>query len=152
MIQRIQTVFLFFAFAFQLSMIFLPLAFFILPDKNVFDFVLLDSNSESILNLQPVSLFALILLIIISFILLIIIFLFKNRSLQMKLCLVNIILLVLFQLLLFYIVWNAGQIKDVVTNYKISIAFPLVSAILAYLAYRFIRKDEKLIRSIDRIR
>lgn len=152
MIQRIQTVFLFFAFAFQLAMIFLPVASYILPDKKNIDFLFVEMKSESILNLQSASLFSLILLIINSIMLLIIIFLFGNRKLQMKSCLINIVMLVLFQLLLFYFVWDTGQMKDVLTNYKISIAFPLVSAILAYFAYRFIRKDEKLIRSIDRIR
>ncbi len=152
MIQRIQTVFLIFAFAFQLAMVFIPVASFVLPDKKIIEFVISGLQSDSILNLESFSFFILLLFIFNELMLFVIVFLYKNRTLQMKSCFINIILLVFFQLLLFFFIWDAGQVENVLTNYKVVMAFPLLSAIFTYLAFRSIKKDEKLIRSIDRIR
>ena len=38
------------------------------------------------------------------------------------------------------------------TSFKIPVSFPLIAAILDYLAIRNIGKDEALIRSVDRLR
>jgi hypothetical protein len=152
MIQRIQTVFLIIAFAFQLSMIFIPFASVTLQDKNIVEIIASGNRSDSTLNLSSYSVLSLLILIINAFLLLIVIFLYKNRQTQMRLCIVSVFLLLVFQLLLSFIVWNVGKTPDITVHYKIAIFFPLISAILSYLAFRSIKKDEKLIRSIDRIR
>jgi hypothetical protein len=80
------------------------------------------------------------------------IFLFKKRQLQIKLTQINCILMFLIYAIGF--VYGQYFISD--TNYTIvpgfSISFPLLSIIIAQLAVRNIRKDEKLVRSLDRIR
>ncbi|NLA23333.1 MAG: DUF4293 domain-containing protein, partial [Bacteroidales bacterium] len=45
-----------------------------------------------------------------------------------------------------------GKSLEAKVHFKIFIAFPIISAILLWLAMRAIGKDEALIRSIDRIR
>ena len=74
------------------------------------------------------------------------IFLYKNRKLQMRLCSLLIVLnafLVLFIPLLvhYYII-----------NQLWTICFPLISTLSSFLARIYIKKDEELVRSSDRIR
>jgi hypothetical protein len=80
------------------------------------------------------------------------IFLFKKRKLQARLCIFNIVLLVGLQGLLFYIVKTMEGRLMASPSYNLIFIFPLVCAILTYLAYRAIAKDEALIRSLDRLR
>ena len=80
----------------------------------------------------------------------IIIFLYKNRVLQYKLAnlvvLFNVFITGLF-FLLDYINVSAENI-----SFSLGAFLPLISAIFAYLAAHFIKKDELLVRSADRIR
>jgi hypothetical protein len=81
------------------------------------------------------------------------IFLFKNRSKQKQLIWVTLLLNAVFVGL----VWM--QVDDFTTAnqfsssvYKIGAGMPIVSIILLLLALGGIRKDEKLIKSADRLR
>lgn len=80
------------------------------------------------------------------------IFLFRNRRLQMRVTML-VLLLSLGTLILgaFYIIMFDRKI-DVSMIWKVKAIFPLISAILAWLAYRNILKDDLMIRSYDRIR
>lgn len=87
----------------------------------------------------------------------IIIFLFKNRSLQMKLAKLNILLIALeVAAIVMYIDVVKSAIgltaEDIVVNFKFGAAIPLISFVLTYLAIHFIKKDDKLVRSADRLR
>ncbi len=83
---------------------------------------------------------------------LIAIFKFKNRILQMRLCLINILLLIGSLLLIYYFIAFAfSDLQDSV-HYKFAAFMPIIAAILSFLAYKGIQKDEKLVKSIDRIR
>lgn len=82
------------------------------------------------------------------------IFLFKNRPLQIRLTYITIImgiLLLIVAIVLFYNetaeIFEKAQISDSVGLYM-----PFVGFIFGLLAARFIRKDEKLIKSMDRLR
>ena len=77
---------------------------------------------------------------------------YKRRLWQMKLCLYNMVLLLGFQGFTIWFVWRIGIVFEAVTVYKFPLIFPVVSAILSYLAFRSVKKDENLIRSLDRIR
>ena len=80
-----------------------------------------------------------------------IIFLYKNRVLQYKLtnllALFNLILISLFFTLSHI---NEGQQGTV--SYQFGSFLPVVSIIFSLLAAHFIKKDEQLVRSADRIR
>ena len=82
------------------------------------------------------------------------IFLFKNRTMQIKLGYILIILSIFIPLVamaLFYTeasqIMNTGEIND-----QVGIYLPVLSLVFAILANRFVGKDEKTVRSMDRLR
>jgi peptidoglycan/LPS O-acetylase OafA/YrhL len=82
------------------------------------------------------------------------IFLFKNRKLQMKLSrMVIVICIISFLLAILLFVKDYGLLKE---GTEVTIGYgylsPLLALIFTILALRYIRKDEKLIRSSDRLR
>jgi hypothetical protein len=82
------------------------------------------------------------------------IFKYKNRLTQIKLGLLNSVLIVA-SLLVLVILSYYDQMKllpGVQGVYKPGLFMPAAALIFNSLANRFIRKDEKLIRSVDRIR
>ena len=88
---------------------------------------------------------------------LVMIVMFKNRSLQIKLGKLNILLIALgIAAIVMYsdIAKSAiGQNpEDVIVNFKLGAIVPVLSLILTYLAIRFIKKDDALVRSADRLR
>ncbi|MCB0380750.1 MAG: DUF4293 domain-containing protein [Flavobacteriales bacterium] len=86
------------------------------------------------------------------------IFLFKKRQLQIKLCKLNLLLIaVQIAALVLYIDVAKEAISpqnpgDVVLGLAFGFFIPILSFLLTYLAIWFIKKDEKLIRSADRLR
>ncbi|MEM9527068.1 MAG: DUF4293 domain-containing protein, partial [Bacteroidota bacterium] len=78
------------------------------------------------------------------------IFLFKNRPLQMKLTLAGIVLVA------FAIGYGAYQLftdsAAALATPDIGVALPVLAIIFSFLAQRYIKKDEKLVRSADRLR
>jgi len=134
-------------------MLFFPIAVYVLPDKNIIILSASGFKPDYILNekLYLISI-TYILISIIAFLLLLSIFLYKNRGLQMRFCIFNTVLLIVIQLFIFWYAWYAGQKLESITNYKLPVVFPVVSAVLTFLAFRSIKKDDKLVRSVDRIR
>ncbi len=80
----------------------------------------------------------------------VVIFLYKKRILQIRILVFTIILLLGLFGMFFYITYTSFD--EVMVAFKIPIVFPIVAAILDFLAIRAIGKDEALIRSLDRIR
>lgn len=81
-----------------------------------------------------------------------VILLFKNRILQMKLSRICILTQLGLGGLIYFSAWSfAKQLSGILslTNF---IVLPVIAAVLIYLAFRSIKKDELLVRSIDRIR
>lgn len=81
------------------------------------------------------------------------IFLFKNRKRQIMLCKINIFLIVLYYVTM-GVYANAGIEKFglIYDSIQFGLALPLIAIILNVLALSKIKKDEKLVRSLDRIR
>lgn len=78
------------------------------------------------------------------------IFLFKNRVLQIRLGWLNIVLnLLLAGYLLFSLLNLPGGFNS---EKGIGLLAPFISIVLLFLANRYIKKDEKLVKSIDRFR
>lgn len=147
MIQRIQTLFLFVS-AILIGLLFvLPVAE-IAKDGAIYLF-----NCKGILLDGILKQNGFIVIAIISIILAVsalAIFDFKNRKRQIKIIVLDILLkLALSGLFIYYtyLSFSGAQI-----SFKIGMVFPLVAIIFDYLAISAIRKDERLIRSIDRIR
>lgn len=80
------------------------------------------------------------------------IFLYKRRMLQIRLSTFNIILLVGLQGLMFYYIKMAQKAVTADFSFTFFFVFPIVSAILVFLALRAIARDEALVRSLDRLR
>ncbi len=154
MIQRIQTVY------FLISEILIGLLFFV-PFAEIYgtgntiyrfemDGLCLTGvpKPESIINGQPlVFLSTLVLLFVISAI-----FLFKNRKVQIWITIVNIFLLLGLWGLMLYDVLSGAKTVSGIFSFQFYFTFPLIAAIFNYMAIRAIKKDEMLVRSVDRIR
>ncbi len=145
MIQRIQTVFLLLA----------AISFFLLFQ---FPFAVSDIANPGFLEDKDFDIFDNIVLVVLTalggLIALIAIFLYKNRPLQIRLSYLIIILgiiLVLVAAVLFYN--EAANIMDKVgISDGLGLFMPVLAFIFGFLAARFIRKDEKIVRSADRLR
>ncbi len=152
--QRIQTLYLLAATALMGIFMISPLAVF----SNETGIYTMSMSSISSVDGSVVS--SLIYLMIITILATILpfvnIFLFKKRMLQLRLCVVQIVLAlgVLAVGGVYYYLSNRAFGAEVggESALRIVCALPLVSAIFDYLALRGIFKDELLIRSLDRIR
>ena len=81
---------------------------------------------------------------------LVVIFMYKKRIRQIRMLVFTVILLLGLFGLFFYFTYAGFTGAQVA--FKVPVAFPVVAAILDYLAIRAIGKDEALVRSMDRIR
>ncbi|MGE0078802.1 MAG: DUF4293 domain-containing protein [Bacteroidales bacterium] len=154
MIQRIQTLFLLGVAILLGFLFFLPFTSFVVEPQMV-KYIFMASgltsegvNAESIYNTWPLF----ILLIVVFAIPFITIFLYKRRMLQIRLCIVNIVLLLGMQGLMYYYVVAVSKLLVAESHYSLLFIFPLASAILTFLSLRAIAKDEALIRSLERLR
>ena len=155
MVQRIQTLYLFLALVLMVLLLVFPAAQIIGEDMQLYQFKISGvyelSGSGSALYMLSWPL--LILQVIIMIINLFAIFLFKRRRLQMRLCIYNILLLAgMMGLMYYYLSFTFRETSATEYSYKLPFVLPLIAMVLTYLAFRAIRKDEILVRSIDRIR
>lgn len=153
MIQRIQSIYLFIALLIIESLFFLPLGEIVADTQNfkLFYNGFFEITQEGVsLISDTFSIFILIPLV--GFFNLLAIILFKNRKLQMRIVMYNLLLMIgLSGIIAFLLYYKfAGLNASVLPN--ISIVFPAIAAILNFLAYRKIRIDEALVKSMDRIR
>jgi len=121
MIQRIQTVYLFFVFCLMAIIIFFPFS--------SSWTVSLDAGIVAVLSL-------------------IAIFTYKKRKLQIKICFAMLYLLILAYLLHIYFNYYSLSISEI----PFTLIFPTIAGIFIYLAILGIKKDERLVRSLDRLR
>ena len=130
MIQRIQTIYLLLIACLMIVLLFVPVS------NNISYSWVLSLNAGIVALLSGIT-----------------IFLYKQRKLQIKLCNVILGLLVLFYVFIF--VFNLDlplnvSIRDLGFSY--TALFPFIAIIFDFLAIRGIKKDEKLVRSMDRLR
>ncbi len=79
------------------------------------------------------------------------IFLFKNRKLQFVLGRINILLN--FILLGIFVYWSLNISGETIVSEKgIGMLIPIVSIVLLVMANKAIKKDEDLVKSVDRLR
>ena len=154
MIQRIQTVYLFLTVVVILCMAFFSFVEMVDSDGQYYRFDLfgihegVGDTTRLVESVMPLR----FLVFVIATISLITIFLYKKRIMQIRLCIFNIVLMLGFYALFFFYFHNATSGIKVDSHFKVTIVFPVIGAILSYLALRNIGKDEVLVRSYDRIR
>jgi len=82
------------------------------------------------------------------------VFLYKNRKKQIRFCRLITGLLFLFYLILFLsnlsFPLNLSFLQDY--GFRYTVCFPLIALLFGFLAIKGIKKDEKLVRSADRLR
>lgn len=145
MIQRIQSIFLLLA----------SISFFL---QFVFHFATSDKSTPGMLSDQIYNISdhpVLIALTIIGGALALInIFLFRNRGLQIRLGYIVIIFCILLPLVAFLLIYSepTGLTKNTEIHDGLAIYLPILGLVLTILANRFIGKDNKLVKSMDRLR
>ncbi len=154
MIQRIQTLYLLIADVLIGLIFFLPFAEMAGKGSKLFLFYLSGIVSEGDANglIEQKSWPLFILACVIMALLTLIILQYKNRSRQKSLSYLTVILLVGLTASLYSSIWKCNQSLGGSYSMKISFTFPLIAAVLVLLAIRAIVKDERLVKSIDRIR
>ncbi len=136
MLQRIQTIYLFLAALVSAGLIFV--------------FSLWENTAGEVVYAEDRMLvFALFLVsALISFIT---IFLFKNRKLQFVLGRLNILLnLILLGLFVYWSLNISGESQ--ISEKGIGMLIPIISIVFLVLANKAIKKDEDLVKSVDRLR
>ena len=94
-----------------------------------------------------------VLLIVIMVLELITIFLFKKRTLQMRFCMFNILLMFgLVAMIYYYTKFAPIGIERADSVLLWPIVVPFISIILTYLALKAIQKDDALVKSWERLR
>ncbi|MBQ5922445.1 MAG: DUF4293 domain-containing protein [Alistipes sp.] len=152
MIQRIQTLYLLAVAALMAAAIFTPLAYFAagVEEYKLFAFALKSATAEYS------TIYMGVIVALAAIVPLVNIFLYKNRLLQIRLCAVELVLLVgsAVFMALYYFLSNRmfSQLEFSAHGMHIAIIFPIIAIILDYLALRAIFKDEMLVKSLDRIR
>lgn len=155
MLQRIQSLFLLAVTMSVTILMFFPIAN-VMVGENIWQlsaFQFSDITGNDLGGFVPIGIIA----ILVGVVALVTICLFKNRGLQMKLSKLNLLLISL--LLVACVFFTEIMIdKDnpifegAVVQYQLAVALPIIALIFNYLAIRFIKKDEDLIRSADRLR
>jgi hypothetical protein len=155
MIQRIQSLYLVAVVALMATALLTPLAYFA-AGSNIYELFAFELVNQANDAASQSTIYMGVVVALATIIPLITIFLYKNRMLQIRLCAVELVLLLGAQIFmaLYYYLGNRmfEQLEFHTQGIRIAIIFPLVAIILDYLALRAIFKDEMLVRSLDRIR
>ena len=152
MIQRIQSLYLLLATALMSLTLFLPIATFVV-DGQTFE---LTAFSLSCGEVSESTIWLGIMLILATVLPFVAIFLFKRRTLQIRLCAVELVLLLgslVFIALYYWLTSRMFEGFDIEhRQFGWAAPMPIIALVLSYLASRAIFKDEVLVRSLDRIR
>ncbi|MFD0763592.1 DUF4293 domain-containing protein [Mucilaginibacter lutimaris] len=155
MLQRIQSIYLLFASLVLFALFVFPLAHNIFVDGKLVNvtvtgvYEIVNGVDHQIQSFLPLT----IVTVIAALIPLVLIFLFKNRKQQITISYVAILVLI------GYSFWMAQTVKRVVgpitleyKNMGIGLFLTSLSIILIIFAIKAIQRDEKLVRSTDRLR
>lgn len=182
MIQRIQSLYLFLVIVLTIGMFFLPLSISqsrtetpLIIESHVIGFYKIESGNElkpiynhmgDIVDFQKTpeanktfiawSLILFPLNGLVIFFTLITIFIYRKRKVQIRLGKLNLLLNAGLVTVIFFLmeirIQSVMKTPDFSTVYLIGAYIPFASLALTYLANKAIKKDEELVRTIDRIR
>lgn len=156
MIQRIQSLYLLIATALMGLALILPIATFTSSTDVVYTLsafsLSTDAGSESLSTIWMG-----ILMAAATVLPLVTLFMFKRRMLQVRLCAVEIVLLlgcIAFEAIYYYLA-GANALEDVEIEHRQfgwAAIMPIIALVLSAMAARATFKDEVMVRSFDRIR
>lgn len=165
MIQRVQTIFLFLLAVCMLAMLFVPIWEKVSVEEQ--EKVALDAfymihytidtdaaDAEHNIISETPTYFITILAIASAIVAFFSIFSYKNRLTQIKLGFLNTLLIAGMLGISVYFMWQGESLiaPEIQGTYKIGFFLPAAALLLNSFANRFIRRDENLVRSVDRIR
>jgi len=157
MIQRIQSLFLAVAAIAAILMFFFPIADFY--SETLGNYKLLATGLKCLdpdPKIHPSALFAIPLLVFVlgsTGLSLITLFLYKNRQFQIRLLSFNILITIVLVIVIFLFYVNSVQkLTGIPPVYEFGAFCPLINLLFLILANRYIRKDQNLVRSADRLR
>ena len=154
MIQRIQSIYFSISFILIILVILFPITRFVGEDSQVYLLqiwgIVLAGTETPTPVIGTIPLF--ILFLVIPLLLLISLFSFKKRIRQIRFSIFSILLMVGSLVLIYFYRRQGIATLQAEAYFTLFAAFPIISAILTYLAFRGVKKDEELIRSYDRIR
>ena len=145
MIQRIQSIFLFLAAASFLCHFLFPFAS---SDQATATFF-----ADGAYSIQD-NMGMLIMAVLGGLLALVAIFMFKKRGIQLRLSYLVIVLSILLPVLAILLFFNAGHTMNSLDKVEdgIGLYLPIASILFTALAIRYIRSDDKLVKSMDRLR
>ncbi len=154
MIQRIQTVYMLIADLLIGLLFFVPFGEIVAKAGGLYRVDIKGLYLEGVPKPEIISSNMLVMIVWILGLLLIgaAIFMYNNRKRQMGLSMINIFIVLTLGALIYYDVWSGAKLVSGQSSLTLYFTFPEIAAILIYMAYRSIGKDELLVRSIDRIR
>jgi len=149
MIQRKQTIFLALAVIFLVQLFIFPVYSFEKGEENIplfiYGFGQLSPDFYMLIAFEVFSIFLLVAII----------FLYKNRKMQMLLCKIATLLIAGLVVAIFYFAENVKSLPEFAgytSEIRPMMVAPLAALVMVILANRFIKKDEELVRSADRLR
>jgi len=148
MLQRVQSLFLFAITIIHLLLLFVPSAGWVSADGNAV-LTALKIQYGALKGFPAIFFLVNFLVVALS---VVTIFLYRNRKTQMTACRFIFIALIVHYAVVLYYITNPAPSYAFEPARSPGLIFPLVSLILTWLALRNIRKDDELIRSVDRIR
>ena len=162
MIQRIQTIFLFVAAVAMICMLFFPIwqkvnearTEMALMNAISLSYMQLDADGEMIEKASKDTFYIAILAVISAVIAGFSIFQYNNRLRQIQLGAANSFIVFVTMMVCLYFTLKSEAVLEpkIQGTYLIGFYFPVVALLCNMLANRFIRRDEQLVRSADRIR
>ncbi|MDR0365116.1 MAG: DUF4293 domain-containing protein [Bacteroidales bacterium] len=159
MIQRIQSAWLLLAAIASMLLFVLPIATFSIEGIAFFKFYTygLDYADPFTAQLEmlyrPFMKYSILLAALVATVIPVLtIFLYKNRSRQMYLSRLTILLNVVLLVVFFLLSDSFAETTQSTSKYGVACYLPIFSIIMLFLAIRGIKKDENTVRSADRIR
>ena len=95
-----------------------------------------------------------VVLVVIMLIAAVEMFMYKNRMLQMKLGMINSVLIVVVLGVLMWLIFTGQDewLPSIAGKFGAGLFMPALAMVFNRMAIRSIKKDEDLVRSVDRIR
>jgi hypothetical protein len=153
MIQRVQTLFLLVVTLLSGFMIFYPLyGIRLKTGEKLFlhSYALQNGHTGELIHYNILLFMVILAITIISFIT---ILYYNKRTIQMRLCVYNILISLFLIGCIAYYYFSIKRIPDVERNsFTFTVIFPVINIILLFQSFRAIRRDDLLIKSYDRLR
>jgi hypothetical protein len=155
MIQRAQSIYLFLVVVLMSLFLLFPIAE-LVTETNV-TLKLYSHGLKKITDGESQKLMSTLALMILAFVIAVInfynIFLFNNRTSQMRLCIYNILLLIGLVVLSFYYYRVVNKAYEITYHrFKIASILPVFCIVLNIMAFSGIRRDELLVKTYERLR